>query len=340
MPGTTRAIVQVCVSLVAGLWYVARRRPVGANGSAAGLGRSRKRGTSTPARPRFRHRKCARSQDANRIPDRDQKLAALRKVQADLKDSVAVFVRQQVDEAILWHLVTQFPERRDEIVRGIRKGPRQRTCTSPIELLGLPTLVGRLLDNKVVLDQAEKALQGRTRRPSPSCRANRRSRRTRDVGPDGPRRSQALASKLAACTPRGRPIWPNMILGSARAQPEADARADRAGRAGTEARQQDRGAGSVSARRRLRPDESPPTKLRFERSIARCRGSDANLEAELDRVYDKHFPNPITPKRYEPPATGAKRVVLLELFTGSACGSLRFGRSVVGRRCSCVTRKT
>ena len=46
-------------------------------------------------------------QNANRIQDPVQKLDALRKLQSELSASVAVMVRRQVDDAVLWHLVAQ-----------------------------------------------------------------------------------------------------------------------------------------------------------------------------------------------------------------------------------------
>ncbi len=51
----------------------------------------------------------------------------------------------------------------------------------------------------------------------------------------------------------------------------------------------------------------------------KVRGSVAGLDAELDTLYRAKFPNPITPEPYVPVPNRTTRVVLAELFTGSAC---------------------
>jgi thiol-disulfide isomerase/thioredoxin len=49
-------------------------------------------------------------------------------------------------------------------------------------------------------------------------------------------------------------------------------------------------------------------------------GTTAGLDARIDKMYAEKFPNPVKPEPYVPPAGRTDRVVLLELFTGSACG--------------------
>lgn len=48
-------------------------------------------------------------------------------------------------------------------------------------------------------------------------------------------------------------------------------------------------------------------------------GSDAGLEAALDKAYLEKFPNPVKPEAYKPTASRTNKLVLLELFTGSGC---------------------
>jgi tetratricopeptide (TPR) repeat protein len=49
-------------------------------------------------------------------------------------------------------------------------------------------------------------------------------------------------------------------------------------------------------------------------------GTTAGLDARIDKMYAEKFPNPVKPEPYVAPAGRTDRVVLLELFTGSACG--------------------
>lgn len=44
------------------------------------------------------------------------------------------------------------------------------------------------------------------------------------------------------------------------------------------------------------------------------------LDARIDKMYAEKFPNPVKPEAYVAPAGRTDRVVLLEMFTGSACG--------------------
>ena len=48
-------------------------------------------------------------------------------------------------------------------------------------------------------------------------------------------------------------------------------------------------------------------------------GSDAGLDAEIDRLYRERFPNPIKPEKWTPPAGRGSRLVVAQLFTGSGC---------------------
>jgi thiol-disulfide isomerase/thioredoxin/Tfp pilus assembly protein PilF len=49
-------------------------------------------------------------------------------------------------------------------------------------------------------------------------------------------------------------------------------------------------------------------------------GSDAGLDDLIDLSYREKFPNPVKAEPYTPPAARTDRLVLLEMFTGSACG--------------------
>ena len=49
-------------------------------------------------------------------------------------------------------------------------------------------------------------------------------------------------------------------------------------------------------------------------------GSDAGLDDLVDKTYNEKFPNPVKPEPYTPLPNRSDRLVLLEMFTGSACG--------------------
>jgi tetratricopeptide (TPR) repeat protein len=70
---------------------------------------------------------------------------------------------------------------------------------------------------------------------------------------------------------------------------------------------------AVAGRMKLAEEET------FRALYRELKGSDTNLEADLDRIYDKKFPNPVKPEKYRPSGTPTNRLVLVELFTGSAC---------------------
>jgi Tfp pilus assembly protein PilF/thiol-disulfide isomerase/thioredoxin len=48
-------------------------------------------------------------------------------------------------------------------------------------------------------------------------------------------------------------------------------------------------------------------------------GSDTGLEAELDKAYHEKFKNPVKPEAWKATPARSNRLVLLEMFTGSAC---------------------
>lgn len=306
MPRTTRAIVQVCVSLfaAAGLLHAASQSaqsgppPVSAQQEPA----------TTPVRPPPTPEMRA-LQDANRIQDRAQKLEALRKVRADFANSRPVVLRQ-LDEVILWHLVAQFPERRDDIVRAFEQVLASVPLT-PAEprLLGVTTLVARLLDNKVVLEQAEPPLKDAlAASPVPGIAGRSEATRGRALEALG-RLHLAQGQVDLAARELGEALELSPMLAHA---PIALAELDvkRGNKTAALDRYQ---LAAISGRMKVADEAALRTLYR------EVHGSDANLEADLDRLYDKRFPNPITPKRYEPPTTGVKRIVLVELFTGSAC---------------------
>lgn len=66
----------------------------------------------------------------------------------------------------------------------------------------------------------------------------------------------------------------------------------------------------------LKPEDAATMKSLF----AKANNGDASgLVKALDKAYLDKFPNPVTPEHYTPTAARTKKLVLLELFTGSGC---------------------
>jgi hypothetical protein len=263
--------------------------------------------------------------NANRIKDPGEKLDALRKVQIDLQGSIAVFVARQVDEAILWHLAVHFPNRRDEIVPAFEK-VLSSAVPGALGTTGLPTIVNRLLDHDVVLDAAEKPLREAIDKSLASPQA---------VPPANPTFAERVMSEFSMAPETSRALAFEALGRLHAAQGKADlAEQDYRDAIGASpalshaplalaAIEVKRGNKAAALAAYLLAAAAGKLKAGDEaglRSLYRdVNGTDATLEREIDRVYDTHFPNPIAATRFAPQA-GTSRVVLLELFTGSACG--------------------
>jgi hypothetical protein len=57
----------------------------------------------------------------------------------------------------------------------------------------------------------------------------------------------------------------------------------------------------------------------LEAVYAELHGSLKGLPEDLDEIYQRQFPLPVKPKRYQPGAARTGRVVLAEVFTGAGC---------------------
>ena len=310
MPGTTRAIVQVCVGISATLCSLSAAGQATQTAplppaSTAASGQE----TSSPAPPRPAPALTPEQrafQDANRIQDPVQKLDALRKVQADLKGSAAAFTVRQVDEAILWHLVAQFRDRRDDIASAFNQVSDGQAKSPEAQLLLLPTITSRLLDNQIILGEAETELARLVASVKPSTDALRTARGRAFEALGRIHVEQGHADKASEELKTALETNPSLTRAPILLA-EIEAK---------------RGNNGVALDYYLLATVSGRMKSAEEAAMRalyrRVRGSDGDLEAELDRVYDKHFSNPISPKKYQP-ATGSRRVAVLELFTGSAC---------------------
>lgn len=329
MPRTSRAIAPVCVGFLAAVctldaWQAAQTAPPPPVSSSQEVQTA---ATPPPPAPRPLTPEQRAFQDATRITDPVQKLEALTKLQSELAAAPAnaALVRRQVDDAILWHLVTQFRDRRDDIIKAFERAAGNIPPTPPdLRLSSLATMVSRLLDNKFMCDAAEKALadavEATSGTPAPAASAT-------------PPRPGMPDPAARVATARGRGLE---VLGRIHAE---QGQTDRAARelkealelsptlarapvtlAEIETKRGNKPAAldmylQAAIAGRMKPAEEDA----FRALYRDVRGSDADLEKDLDRIYDKKFPNPVTPEKYRPSGTPTNRVVLVELFTGSAC---------------------
>jgi tetratricopeptide (TPR) repeat protein len=246
----------------------------------------------------------------------------------------ATLVRRQVDDAILWHLVTQFRDRREEITKAFERAAGNIPATPPdLRLTSLSTMVNRLLDNKVMCDAAEKALvdaveaAGRT---TPRAIETLSPGATANTAPPRPGAPDPAARAAAA---RGRGLE---VLGRMHAEQGNDDLAARELKEALELNptlarapitlaeiEAKRGNKPAALEMYLQAAVAGRMKLAEEETLRalyrEIKGSDANLEADLDRIYDRKFPNPVKAEKYQPSGTATTRMVLVELFTGSAC---------------------
>ena len=263
-------------------------------------------------------------QDALRIQDPIAKLAALRKLRSDLTGPVAAYLGRQVDEAILWHLVDQFRDRRDEIAEAFdRVRGHLPQGSTEVRLGQLVSTVSRLLDNKIYLDAAEQAVRvDLTALEQPSSDQSTQSPRI--VAPDATSRVNALRGRALEALGRLHQGSGDeeQAVRELREAVELNPGLSRAPIALAEIEIQ-RGNKTAALEYymveavsgRIKPDDERA----FRALYSEVRGRNDDLEATLDRVYEKHFPNPITPQAYDAGQASTNRVVLLELFTGSAC---------------------
>jgi tetratricopeptide (TPR) repeat protein len=310
MPAILRAIAQSGLGLALTVCSLAGQSPPAGGAQQTPPPPSRVVAQQTPEQRAF--------QDASRIQDPVEKLAALRKIQTDQGATNPFSIGRQIDEAILWHLVTQFRDRRDEIVDAFDRLAGRLPKTPPeLRLSQLVTILGRLLDNKIVLDAAEQAVTSELA--------------AFEAGGQSPAASRDVAARLDST--RGRAFE---VLGRLQMERGDEEQAGRDFKRALELNpdltrapialaeiESKRGnktaaleyymVAAVSGR--MKPaDESV-----FRALYKELRGSDDQLQATLDRAYDERFPNPITPQPYNAGKTSTNRVVLLELFTGSAC---------------------
>jgi hypothetical protein len=267
--------------------------------------------------------------DAVALSDPAEKLAALRKVQADFPASS--FART-ADSAILDVYLASWPEKTNEIATLVDTvvANTPATAAPEVRFSALVAVATKLVDKKVMLDRAEALV-------APALAGL-------DMG------KYVAAQKAGAA--------PNNFRTATDAQMETSFKAIRArgeellGRIAFEKGDLDRAAkffkdgladsavlprapialAEIEVKRgndkaaleyymmpavqgKLKPEED----LAFRALYTKVHGSVAGLDKDLDKFYDEKFPNPVKAEKYVPKADATNRLVLVEMFTGSGC---------------------
>ncbi len=242
--------------------------------------------------------------EANKIKDVSERLVALKKVQADFPGTA--FMRQ-VNSTVL-NLLLGLPDRKAEYGAAFAKvvaDNNSGTFPPETKLLLLVSPVGRALDAGVVLDGAEAAvvaaIDGLPKTSTAATRAQGTEllARLHQVKGDTATAQREFTAVLALD-----PTSKAAAIGLAKI---AAARGDdkialnhylRAAAAGA-----------------LKADDDSA----FRALYKKVNGSDKNIEADMDRTFRIAFGNPVEPATWRPSPARTTRIVLAELFTGSAC---------------------
>lgn len=242
--------------------------------------------------------------DAQKITEPQQKLAALEKVAADFPKSSSL---SMVNQGIFDTLVKNFPDQTEKILAQAKKLIESAPETS--RSLFHNTVAAKLLEAGILLDEAEDfASEGLTLIDEDMAKLRRRMRAT------------ALSTLGQIYLKRGRleeaekslkeAYEANPSLGSA-----AAGLAELAEKAGNLTAALDYLTAAA-----LAGPLSAESRKRLESIYRQAHNNSLDgLEEMLDAKYKQNFPNPVAPEHYTPPASRSDRVVLAEIFTGSGC---------------------
>lgn len=242
--------------------------------------------------------------EATKIKDLSERLPVLRKIQADYPTSS--FLRQ-VNSVVL-NILIGLPDKRAEVGAAFAKVATDITTnasyTPDIKLSLLVSPVARALDLGFAIDGADVALAkvlADASNANASARASgiELNARLLQLKGDTAGAEKGFTEALALD-----PALKTAPVGLAKI---AAARNDNKTALAFYLK-----AAAASA---LKSDDDKA----FRALYVKVNGSDKNLEADIDRTYRAAFPNPVEPEKWRPTASRTKRLVLAELFTGSAC---------------------
>lgn len=272
------------------------------------VAKSDKAGELPPAPPAAAARPTLPEQtaynDANKIKDLGERLAALRKIQADYPKSD--FLRQ-VNSTVV-NLLTRLPEKRSELPGAFATSLddiKRMTVGAANQLSLIAGSVSQMLDNNIVLDAAEPALATALAAADSETPVFIRTQALEALG----RWHQLKGHNDVAGTFFNDALKLDPTVKSAPVG-LAKLAASRGDNAGALAYYLRAAAGSA-----LKPEDETA----FRALYVRLKGRDTNIDADINRAFLTYFPNPVEPVKWKTSPLRTTRLVLAELFTGSAC---------------------
>jgi hypothetical protein len=246
-------------------------------------------------------------QSAMAIADAAERLAALRKLQTDIPG----VTKTTVDTAVLLVLASDWPDRRQEIGAAFdRMLTNVPASAAPdVRLRTIQPIVSTLLDHNVVIDAAEKTLADAVGQLNGDtltvAQRDLRARGLEALGRIHLARGDAARAENEFTEALG--VTPTL------AKAHVALAGIEATRGHDAAALDHYVAAAVGGR--LTSAETDAMHAFYRKT----HGSDAGLEAAIDKAYTEKFPNPVKPEEYTPTPARSDRVVLLEMFTGSGC---------------------
>ncbi len=242
--------------------------------------------------------------EATKIKDLAQRLPALRKIQADYPTST--FLRQ-VNSVVL-NILIGLPDKRAEIGPAFTKVVADAKAGYPpaTQILILSSPISRALDLGITLDGADTAVQAALdaadkNTVDPSVLAMGQEMLGRLFQAKG-NNAAAETAYLAALKLDGglksAPVGLAKIAAAAGNNEKALAYYLQAAAAGG-----------------LKGDDDAA----FRALYIKVNGSSKDIDNDIDRAFRESFPNPVEPEKWRPSPSRTSRMVLSELFTGSAC---------------------
>ena len=255
--------------------------------------------------------------DANKIKDLNERLAALRKIQADYPTSN--FLRQV--NGTVFNLLTRIPEKRgelpaafDRVVADTMGNTSSLGLPGDAELAGgraalqLAMLAGNVsqaLESGIVLEKAGQILGDLLTAAGPDAQKSLRSQGLEALGrwhqmKDNGARAESYFKDALALDPtlKNAPVGLAKIAAAAKNDKQAITYYLQAAAAGA-----------------LKGDDDKA----FHALYAKVNGSEKNLDKDIDAAFLKLFPNPVEATKWHASSSRTSRIVLAELFTGSGC---------------------
>jgi len=240
--------------------------------------------------------------DANKIKDLGERLTALRKIQAEYPTSN--FLRQV--NSTVFNLLTRIPEKRAEVAPAFDisvNDAKKMTADQGIQMSLISGNVAQALENGIVIDAAEPTLTALLAAAPADMQTSLKAQTLEVLGRwHQAKGNTAKAESYYKGALKLDPALKNAPVGLAKLAAGND-------KAALGYYMQAAAAGG------LKGDDDAA----FHALYKKVNGSEKNLEADIDRAFRTRFPNPLEPAPWRPTPARTSRIVLSELFTGSAC---------------------